>query len=144
MQGSQTDSPHLGIIKENQQKQNSPGLHRSFDSALPKTPDKLRLSPPPLEPPGEDQEVERRRAEAERLLEEAVSSWKEAQEVLQEVKELQSQTLRRQRRKTYEKMTTSAAAALQPAATAATAAGEEDDTPTSPTSPEDDEESETP
>uniref|UniRef100_A0A3B3UU73 Pleckstrin homology domain containing, family O member 1a n=1 Tax=Poecilia latipinna TaxID=48699 RepID=A0A3B3UU73_9TELE len=75
LQGSETDSPHLGIIKENQQNQNSPGLHRSFDS---------------------DQEVERRRAEAERLLEEAVSSWKEAQEVLQEVKELQSQTLRRQ------------------------------------------------
>uniref|UniRef100_A0A3B3XLV9 PH domain-containing protein n=1 Tax=Poecilia mexicana TaxID=48701 RepID=A0A3B3XLV9_9TELE len=143
LQGSETDSPHLGIIKENQQNQNSPGLHRSFDSALPKTPDKLRVSPP-LEPPEEDQEVERRRAEAERLLEEAVSSWKEAQEVLQEVKELQSQTLRRQRRRTYEKMTTSAAAALQPAATAATAAGEEDDTPASPTSPEDDEESETP
>lgn len=139
MQGSETDSPHLGIIKENQQNQNSPGLHRSFHSALPKTPDKLRLSPPALEQPGEDQEVERRRAEAERLLEEAVSSWKEAQEVLQEVKELQSQTLRRQRRRTYEKMTT--AAALQPAATAA---GEEDDTPTSPMSPEDDEESETP
>uniref|UniRef100_A0A3B5MWT5 PH domain-containing protein n=1 Tax=Xiphophorus couchianus TaxID=32473 RepID=A0A3B5MWT5_9TELE len=141
----ETDSPHLGIIKENQQNQNSPGLHRSFDSALPKTPDKLRLSPPAPDQPGEDQEVERRRAEAERLLEEAVSSWKEAQEVLQEVKELQSQTLRRQRRRTYEKMTTAAAAAaLQPAATAATAAGEEDDTPTSPTSPEDEEESETP
>uniref|UniRef100_A0A3B3XLW9 PH domain-containing protein n=1 Tax=Poecilia mexicana TaxID=48701 RepID=A0A3B3XLW9_9TELE len=84
---TETDSPHLGIIKENQQNQNSPGLHRSFDS--------------------------RRRAEAERLLEEAVSSWKEAQEVLQEVKELQSQTLRRQRRRTYEKMTTSAATRLQ-------------------------------
>ncbi|XP_054878534.1 pleckstrin homology domain-containing family O member 1-A-like isoform X2 [Poeciliopsis prolifica] len=143
LQGSETDSPHLGIIKENQQNQNSPGLHRSFDSAQPKTPDKLRLSPPPLEPPEEDREVERRRAEAERLLAEAVSSWKEAQEVLQEVKELQSQTLRRQRRRTYEKMTT-AAAAPQPAATAATAAGEEDDTPASPTSPEDEEESETP
>uniref|UniRef100_G3P6E9 Pleckstrin homology domain containing, family O member 1a n=1 Tax=Gasterosteus aculeatus TaxID=69293 RepID=G3P6E9_GASAC len=51
-----------------------------------------------------DPEVERRREEAGRLLEEAVSSWKEAQEVLQEVKELQSQTLRRQRRRTYEKM----------------------------------------
>ncbi|XP_014326688.1 pleckstrin homology domain-containing family O member 1 [Xiphophorus maculatus] len=144
LQGSETDSPHLGIIKENQQNQNSPGLHRSFDSTLPKTPDKLHLSPPASDQPGEDQEVERRRAEAERLLEEAVSSWKEAQEVLQEVKELQSQTLRRQRRRTYEKMTMAAAAALQPAATAATAAGEEDDTPTSPTSPEDEEESETP
>uniref|UniRef100_A0A087XX12 Pleckstrin homology domain containing, family O member 1a n=1 Tax=Poecilia formosa TaxID=48698 RepID=A0A087XX12_POEFO len=54
---------------------------------LPQKPPSLRL--PPLEPPEEDQEVERRRAEAERLLEEAVSSWKEAQEVLQEVKELQ-------------------------------------------------------
>lgn len=73
--------------------------------------------------------MEDRRAEAERLLEEAVSSWKEAQEVLQEVKELQSQTLRRQRRKTYEKM-------MPPAA-------DEDDPPTSPTSLEDDE-SETP
>lgn len=44
------------------------------------------------------------RVEAQRLLQEALSSWKEAQEVLQEVKELQSQTLRRQRRRTYEKM----------------------------------------
>lgn len=84
--------------------------------------------------------MERRRAEAERLLEEAVSSWKEAQEVLQEVKELQSQTLRRQRRRTYEKMTSSAATAGFPTATMA---AEEDGTPASPTSPEDDE-SETP
>ncbi|XP_061912533.1 pleckstrin homology domain-containing family O member 1-A isoform X1 [Entelurus aequoreus] len=61
-----------------------------------------RLSPPPslLKEEG----LERRRAEAERLLVEAMSSWQEAQEVLQEVKELQSQTLRRQRRKTYQKM----------------------------------------
>lgn len=83
--------------------------------------------------------MDRRREEAERLLEEAVSSWKEAQEVLQEVKELQSQTLRRQRRRTYEKM------ALTPAAGSpkATAAADEEDTPTSPTSPEEDE-SETP
>lgn len=79
-----------------------------------------------------------RRAEAERLLEEAVSSWKEAQEVLQEVKELQSQTLRRQRRKTYEKM--SPVAALSPA----TAAAGECDAPASAMSPEDDGESETP
>ncbi|MED6244039.1 hypothetical protein ATANTOWER_005810 [Ataeniobius toweri] len=143
LQRSETDSPHLGGIKETQQNQNSPGLSRSFDSSLSRTPDKQRLSPP-LVPPEEELEVERRRAEAERLLEEAVSSWKEAQEVLQEVKELQSQTLRRQRRRTYEKMTTSAAAALQPAATSATAAAEEDDTPASPTSPEDDDESETP
>uniref|UniRef100_A0A8D3AXW2 Pleckstrin homology domain containing, family O member 1a n=1 Tax=Scophthalmus maximus TaxID=52904 RepID=A0A8D3AXW2_SCOMX len=85
--------------------------------------------------------LERRRAEAERLLEEAVSSWKEAQEVLQEVKELQSQTLRRQRRRTYEKMALTAAVAGLPTATSA---AEEDDTPTSQTSPEDDDESETP
>ncbi|KAM9824314.1 pleckstrin homology domain-containing family O member 1-A [Neosynchiropus ocellatus] len=69
-------------------------------------------------------EAERKRAEAERLLVEAVSSWKEAQEVLQEVKELQSQTLRRQRRRTYEKMATTAKA---------------DDTPQSSTSHEDEE-----
>ncbi|XP_038158119.1 pleckstrin homology domain-containing family O member 1-A isoform X3 [Cyprinodon tularosa] len=142
LQGSETDSPHLDSIKETRRTQNSPALSRSFDSSLPKTPDKHRLSPPPpLVPLEEDMEVERRRAEAERLLEEAVSSWKEAQEVLQEVKELQSQTLRRQRRRTYEKMTTSGAAASQPAATAA---ADEDDTPASPTSPEDDDESETP
>uniref|UniRef100_A0A3P8SW15 Pleckstrin homology domain containing, family O member 1a n=1 Tax=Amphiprion percula TaxID=161767 RepID=A0A3P8SW15_AMPPE len=55
------------------QSQNSPSPSGSFESSQPKTPDKHRL----------------RRAEAERLLEEAVSSWKEAQEVLQEVKELQ-------------------------------------------------------
>uniref|UniRef100_A0A667Y8G8 Pleckstrin homology domain containing, family O member 1a n=1 Tax=Myripristis murdjan TaxID=586833 RepID=A0A667Y8G8_9TELE len=116
---------------------NSPSLSRSFDSPQPgpgsplakaaellrqksfdsshsaqsKTLDD-RLLTPPLSPPSllseEESEVERRRAEAERLLEEAVSSWKEAQEVLQEVKELQSQTLRRQRRRTYEKMTPAA------------------------------------
>ncbi len=85
--------------------------------------------------------MEKRRAEAERLLEEAVCSWKEAQEVLQEVKELQSQTLRRQRRRTYEKMTPTAAVAGLPMAAAA---ADEDDTPTSPTSPEEDDESETP
>ncbi|XP_024921098.1 pleckstrin homology domain-containing family O member 1-A [Cynoglossus semilaevis] len=74
------------------------------------------------------EEAARRRAEAERLLEEAVSSWKEAQEVLQEVRELQSQTLRRQRRRTYEKMTS-------PSTTPAT---EEEDTPSPVTSPEND------
>lgn len=78
-----------------------------------------------------DPDVASRRAEAERLLEEAVSSWKEAQEVLQEVKELQSQTLRRQRRRTYEKMMAT------PAAT------DESDTVASPTSPEEDGQSET-
>lgn len=69
------------------------------------------------------------RAEAERLLEEAVSSWREAQEVLQEVKELQSHTLRRQRRATYHKM--------------AAAADNESDMAASPTSPEEDGEAET-
>uniref|UniRef100_A0A3Q3EE07 Pleckstrin homology domain containing, family O member 1a n=1 Tax=Kryptolebias marmoratus TaxID=37003 RepID=A0A3Q3EE07_KRYMA len=130
-QGSKTDSPLLGS-------QDSPRESGSSDSSQPKSPDK---HPPASQPPEEDVEVERRRAAAERLLEEAVSSWKEAQEVLQEVKELQSQTLRRQRRRTYEKMTTSATATLLPAATAA---AEEDDTPASPTSPEDEDESETP
>ncbi|XP_077446025.1 pleckstrin homology domain-containing family O member 1-A [Stigmatopora argus] len=52
----------------------------------------------------EEEVVEKRRAEAERLLVEAMCSWQEAREVLQEVKELQSHTLRRQRRRTYEKM----------------------------------------
>uniref|UniRef100_A0A3Q3EDY4 Pleckstrin homology domain containing, family O member 1a n=1 Tax=Kryptolebias marmoratus TaxID=37003 RepID=A0A3Q3EDY4_KRYMA len=86
-QGSKTDSPLLGS-------QDSPRESGSSDSSQPKSPDK---HPPASQPPEEDVEVERRRAAAERLLEEAVSSWKEAQEVLQEVKELQSQTLRRQK-----------------------------------------------
>ncbi|XP_054461637.1 pleckstrin homology domain-containing family O member 1-A [Anoplopoma fimbria] len=139
--GSETDSPRVGSSKESPcpSQKNSPSFSGSFESPQPKTPDKHQQSPPPpSSPPSllseEDPEVERRREEAERLLEEAVSSWKEAQEVLQEVKELQSQTLRRQRRRTYEKMTSSAA----------TAAADEEDTPTSPTSPEEDEESETP
>lgn len=85
--------------------------------------------------------MEKRRAEAERLLEEAVCSWKEAQEVLQEVKELQSQTLRRQRRRTYEKMTSTAAAAGLPIATSA---AEDEDVAVTPTSPEEDNGSETP
>ncbi|XP_072227076.1 pleckstrin homology domain-containing family O member 1-A isoform X2 [Leuresthes tenuis] len=142
--GSETDSPRLGSMKESScHSQNFLIVSGSFDSSQPKTPDKHGLSPPlPASQLSEDDlEVERRRAEAERLLEEAVSSWKEAQEVLQEVKELQSQTLRRQRRRTYEKMTTSAAAAGLPTGTAA---AEEDDTPASPTSPEDNNESETP
>ncbi|GLD69074.1 pleckstrin homology domain-containing family O member 1-A-like protein [Lates japonicus] len=146
--GSETDSPRLGSSKESPcpSQKNSPSFSGSFESSQPKTPDKHRLSPPlPASPPSllseEDAEVERRRAEAERLLEEAVSSWKEAQEVLQEVKELQSQTLRRQRRRTYEKMTSTAVAAGLPTTTAA---ADEDDTPASPTSPEDDDESETP
>lgn len=124
---SQLDSPRLDSPPPSQDQKDSP----SCSPSLPK-------SPPQPAPTSclEDVEVERRRAEAERLLEEAVSSWKEAQEVLQEVKELQSQTLRRQRRRTYEKMTPAAAALLS-----ATSATEEDDTPAS---PEEDEESETP
>ncbi|XP_041664144.1 pleckstrin homology domain-containing family O member 1-A-like [Cheilinus undulatus] len=146
--GSETDSPRQSSGKESScaSQKNSPSLSASFETSQPKTPDKHHLTPPlPSSPPSllseEDPEVEKRRAEAERLLEEAVSSWKEAQEVLQEVKELQSQTLRRQRRRTYEKMTTTAAAAGLPAATSP---ADEDDTPTSPTSPEEDDESETP
>ncbi|XP_074469067.1 pleckstrin homology domain-containing family O member 1-A isoform X1 [Sebastes fasciatus] len=144
--GSETDSPRLGSSKESScpSQKNSPTPSGSFESTQSKTPDKHRLSPPPpSSPPSllseEDQDVERRRDEAERLLEEAVSSWKEAQEVLQEVKELQSQTLRRQRRRTYEKMTSTAAGLPK-----ATTTADEDDTPTSPTSPEEDDESETP
>ncbi|KAG7225228.1 hypothetical protein INR49_014618 [Caranx melampygus] len=136
--GSEADSPRLVSNKESPcpSQKNSLSSSGSFES---KTPDKPCLSPPlPASPPSllseEDLEVDRRRAEAERLLEEAVSSWKEAQEVLQEVKELQSQTLRRQRRRTYEKMTPS---------TAVAAAADEEDTPASPTSPEEDDESET-
>ncbi|XP_028281940.1 pleckstrin homology domain-containing family O member 1-A isoform X2 [Parambassis ranga] len=138
-QASEADSPRQGSSKESPcQGRRSPSLS---GSPQPTSPDKHCMSPPPpvSQLPEEDSEVERRRAEAERLLEEAVSSWKEAQEVLQEVKELQSQTLRRQRRRTYEKMTPTAAADLPTATTAA----EEDDTPTSPTSPEDEDESET-
>uniref|UniRef100_A0AAZ3Q2M1 Uncharacterized protein n=1 Tax=Oncorhynchus tshawytscha TaxID=74940 RepID=A0AAZ3Q2M1_ONCTS len=42
-----------------------------------------------------DCDLESRRAEAERLLQEAVSSWRQAKEVLEEVKELQTQSLNR-------------------------------------------------
>uniref|UniRef100_A0A8C7ZBV5 Pleckstrin homology domain containing, family O member 1a n=1 Tax=Oryzias sinensis TaxID=183150 RepID=A0A8C7ZBV5_9TELE len=132
-QGSKTASPHVGRSEESPpQGQMSLGVSGSFDCS-----DKRPMphSSTPAKLSKEDLEVERSRAEAERLLEEAVSSWKEAQEVLQEVMELQSQTLRRQRRRTYEKMTSSAATAT---------AAEEDDTPASPTSPEDEDESETP
>uniref|UniRef100_A0A8C9XR16 Pleckstrin homology domain containing, family O member 1a n=1 Tax=Sander lucioperca TaxID=283035 RepID=A0A8C9XR16_SANLU len=102
-QESETDSP-----RPNQK--NSPSISGSFEPSQPKTPDKHL---PPASPPAllSESELRRRHDEAERLLEEAVSSWKEAQEVLQEVKELQSQTLRRQRRRTYEKMSLTAAAA---------------------------------
>lgn len=118
----------------------SPNLSESFNSTQPRTPDKHCVTPPTLPPPPslpteeeEQLDVADRRAEAERLLEEALSSWKEAQEVLQEVKELQSQTLRRQRRRTYEKMTTAADVATSPPEGA-----EEDDPLTLPTSPEED------
>ncbi|CAK6982775.1 pleckstrin homology domain-containing family O member 1-A, partial [Scomber scombrus] len=145
LQGSESDSPGLRSSKDSSCLSQK-SQFGSFETSLPKSPDKDRLSPPPSASPPpllpeDDLEVDRRRAEAERLLEEAVSSWKEAQEVLQEVKELQSQTLRRQRRRTYEKMTTPAGAAGSPTSPAA---AEEDDLPTSPTSPEDDDESETP
>ncbi|XP_010872005.1 pleckstrin homology domain-containing family O member 1-A [Esox lucius] len=46
-----------------------------------------------------DLDLESRRAEAERLLQEAVSSWRQAQEVLEEVKELQTQSLNRRSEK---------------------------------------------
>ncbi|XP_067358967.1 pleckstrin homology domain-containing family O member 1-A isoform X3 [Channa argus] len=146
LQATESTSPYLGSSKESPclSQKNSLTPSGSFETSQPKNPDKQHLSPlMPASPTTllleEDLEVERRRAEAERLLEEAVSSWKEAQEVLQEVKELQSQTLRRQRRRTYEKMTSKATGL-----SAATAAAEEDDTPASPTSPEDEDESETP
>lgn len=117
----------------------SPYLSGSFDSTQPRTPDKHCVTPPTPPPPPslpieeEELDVADRRAEVERLLEEALSSWKEAQEVLQEVKELQSQTLRRQRRRTYEKMTMATDVATTPLEGA-----EEDDLLTSPTSPEED------
>ncbi|XP_029587739.1 pleckstrin homology domain-containing family O member 1-A isoform X2 [Salmo trutta] len=51
-----------------------------------------------------DCDLESRRAEAERLLQEAVSSWRQAKEVLEEVKELQTQSLnRRSEKKTIER-----------------------------------------
>ncbi|XP_031589140.1 pleckstrin homology domain-containing family O member 1-A isoform X1 [Oreochromis aureus] len=142
--GSETDSPNLRSNEESPlQSQNSPSLSRSFESSQPRTPDSHLPSPlpPATQLSEEDSEVEQRRAEAEQLLEEAVSSWKEAQEVLQEVKELQSQTLRRQCRRTYEKMASAAAAAGIPALSGA---AEEVDALISPTSPEDKEDSETP
>ncbi|XP_068188600.1 pleckstrin homology domain-containing family O member 1-A isoform X3 [Antennarius striatus] len=138
---SEVSSPCPGSSKESPS-QDSPSPSGSFECSMPKSPDKNHLSPPPpSSPPSllseEDMEVVNRRAEAERLLEEAVSSWKEAQEVLQEVKELQSQTLRRQRRRTYEKMTPAEAALPT-----TTVGADEDDMPTSPTSPEEEEEEE--
>ncbi|XP_061597951.1 pleckstrin homology domain-containing family O member 1-A isoform X2 [Cololabis saira] len=137
-------SPHRGSRKQSPcQSPNSPNVSDSCDSSQGKTPEQHRSFPhrPPSQLTEEELEVERNRAEAERLLEEAVSSWKEAQEVLQEVMELQSQTLRRQRRRTYEKMTSSSSAAA--GLPTATGAAEDEDAPASPTSPEDEDESET-
>lgn len=137
VQIGENDSPHLECSMESlcQSQKISLSLSGSSESSQPKAPDKNYTPPFPPSSPSflseENLEVANRRAEAERLLEEAVSSWKEAQEVLQEVKELQSQTLRRQRRKTYEKMSVTPSAAAK------------DDTPTSPTSPEEDGKSET-
>ncbi|KAL6100287.1 plekho1 [Pungitius sinensis] len=135
--GGQPPSPRPGSSKDSPcpSQKNSPSFSGSFKSLPPKTPNEHPLLPE------EDPQVKRRREEAGRLLEEAVSSWKEAQEVLQEVKELQSQTLRRQRRRTYEKMSLTAAAAGLPRANTA---AEEEDTPPSPNSPEEEDESETP
>lgn len=132
VQINEIDSPHLGCSMESpcQSQKIFLSLSGSFESSQPKAPDKNYTPPFPPSTPSflseENLEVANRRAEAERLLEEAVSSWKEAQEVLQEVKELQSQTLRRQRRKTFEKMSATPAGAAK------------DDTPTSPTSAEED------
>ncbi|CAB1351052.1 unnamed protein product [Coregonus sp. 'balchen'] len=54
-----------------------------------------------------DCDLESRRAEAERLLQEAVSSWRQAKEVLEEVKELQTQSLnRRSEKKTIDRTPT--------------------------------------
>ncbi|KAM8840923.1 pleckstrin homology domain-containing family O member 1-A isoform 6-T7 [Spinachia spinachia] len=133
--GAGPHSPRPGSSKESPcpSQKNSPSFSGSFKSLPLRTPNEHRLSPPPnCVLSEEDTEVERRREEAGRLLEEAVLSWKEAQEVLQEVKELQSQTLRRQRRRTYEKMSLTSAA------------DGEEDTPPSPNSPEEEDESETP
>ncbi|XP_061123538.1 pleckstrin homology domain-containing family O member 1-A-like isoform X2 [Syngnathus typhle] len=82
----------------------SKSLSESLDGCQSKTPPK---------PKQDEEELLKRHAEAERLLMEAMCSWQEAQEVLQEVKELQSHTLRRQRRRTYEKMTPSTATSPQ-------------------------------
>ncbi|XP_060948287.1 pleckstrin homology domain-containing family O member 1-A [Limanda limanda] len=142
--GSEPDSAGLDRASPCRSQKNSPSSSGFCESSQ----DQQRVSPSsPAAPPfllAEEEleaEVDRRRAEAERLLEEAVSSWKEAQEVLQEVKELQSQTLRRQRRRTYEKMSPAAVGGGTPTASSA---AEDEDTPatpsSTPTSPEDEDE----
>ncbi|XP_029700425.1 pleckstrin homology domain-containing family O member 1-A isoform X1 [Takifugu rubripes] len=125
LQKSETCGSDPGSPRSDQK--TSPSPSGSFESSHSRTADNPCVSPPsPVLLREDDLDVASQRAEAERLLEEAVSSWKEAQEVLQEVKELQSQTLRRQRRRTYEKMMPT------PAVT------DESDTMASPTSPEED------
>ncbi|XP_061675591.1 pleckstrin homology domain-containing family O member 1-A isoform X2 [Syngnathoides biaculeatus] len=104
----------------------SKNLQESPDDAQTKTPQKTAK---------EEEELQKRRAEAERLLLEAMCSWQEAQEVLQEVKELQSHTLRRQRRRTYEKMTPTAP--TSPIAPTSPEASGDADTCDVATSPED-------
>ncbi|CAF89970.1 unnamed protein product, partial [Tetraodon nigroviridis] len=106
-----------------------PGSVGSSDSRAPEQPRGSPPSPALLLTEG-DLDVASQRAEAERLLEEAVSSWREAQEVLQEVKELQSQTLRRQRRRTYEKMIPAPAGTDQSDTVAPPASPEEDESET--------------
>nr|XP_057903887.1 pleckstrin homology domain-containing family O member 1-A isoform X2 [Doryrhamphus excisus] len=120
---AESSSLHSGDDSSCTSQPNSESASESRDTSR-------RLSLPPSQM--KEDELERRRAEAERLLVEAMSSWQEAQEVLQEVKELQSQTLRRQRRRTYQKMTSTP---TSPDLTGSPAG--EDATATAVTSPED-------
>uniref|UniRef100_A0A8C6TW12 PH domain-containing protein n=1 Tax=Neogobius melanostomus TaxID=47308 RepID=A0A8C6TW12_9GOBI len=80
-------------------------LHQDLEEVLEEEseqePDQDLHKDPDLDSSEQAQGVQEQRAEAERLLQEALCSWRQAQEVLKEVRELQSQTLRRQRRKTY-------------------------------------------
>ncbi|XP_058475188.1 pleckstrin homology domain-containing family O member 1-A isoform X2 [Solea solea] len=123
MQKSCKSPLSVGDSASSQVKVSRPESSRSNSQT--ESPQALLTTPPSLLP---EDEAEMRRAEAERLLQEAVSSWKEAQEVLQEVKELQSRTLQRRQKKTHNNMTSAA----------------EEDTPTSPTSAEEDDGSEMP
>ncbi|XP_061617141.1 pleckstrin homology domain-containing family O member 1-A isoform X2 [Phyllopteryx taeniolatus] len=127
--------------------ESSSSLHSGDDSScanhnksksLPESPD-TGQNKTPQKTAKEEEELQKRRAEAERLLVEAMCSWQEAQEVLQEVKELQSHTLRRQRRRTYEKMTpTTPTSPIAPTSPEATG---DVDTGDVATSPEDESES---
>ncbi|XP_051927070.1 pleckstrin homology domain-containing family O member 1-A [Hippocampus zosterae] len=116
--------PHSGDDSSCEGHKKSKSLSESSDTCQTKTPQK---------PKQDEVELQKRCAEAERLLVEAMCSWQEAQEVLQEVKELQSHTLRRQRRRTYEKMTPTTPASPEGAADV--------DTDKVATSPEDESES---